>query len=254
MQNQMEKLNRSCAKTFIWNLLKMFRSALKFFVLSAALSLCSLASAQDCACNSSVPAVNHSSQSRTWGLRNCGRGVSQQKAAGLWASYCNADCSITAGGCNSCGAQECSGECRFGAKLHGRFQKASSRDQGCDSGCGHSCKLKQRLAGFGDKCNSQAGNCFGLPQQSNVYHNVECTANTECGCRSGCQIRHPFKSCKFSKHGLFDCSKERWGCTGASFEECIGIEYGTAGIQSNIEEILNESNLTDEAPSKTGVL
>lgn len=232
----------------------MFRPALKFFFLSAALSLSSLASAQDCACNSTGPAVNHSSQSRTWGLRNCGRGISQQKAAGLWASYCNADCSITVGGCNSCGAQECSGGCRFGAKLHGRFQKSSSCDQGCDNGCGHSCKLKQRFTGFGDKCNSQAGNCFGWPQQSNACHNAGCTATPDCDCKSGCKIRHLFKSCKFSQHGLFECSKERCGCSGAYFDECIGFEYGTADIQSCIGKILNESNSTDEAPGKPGAL
>jgi hypothetical protein len=228
----------------------MFRPAFKFFVLSAALSLSSFVSAQDCACNSSVPEVNQSNQSRTWGLRNCGRGVSQQKAAGLWAGYCNADCSITVGGCNSCGSQECSGGCRRGSKLHGLFQKSSSCDQGCDSDCGHTCKLKQRIAGFGDKCNSQDGHCFGWPPQSNDCQNAGGSDDADCGCESGCKIRHLFKSCKFSRHELFQCSKDRCGCSGAYFDECIGFEYGTAGMQSCIGPIMDEANPTDEAPGK----
>ena len=231
----------------------MFRPALKFVVLSVALALPSLLSAQDCACNSSAPAINHGSQARTWGLRNCGRGVSQQKAAGLWAGYCNADCSITVGGCDSCGAQDCSGGCRLGSKMHGRFHKTSACDQGCESGCGHTCKLKQRFAGLGDKCNNQAGHCFGWPQQSKACQHTGCGEDADCDCKSGCKLRHLFKSCKFSRQGMFDCSKERCGCSGAYFDECIGFEYGTPAIQSCVGNILNDTNSTDEAPGKPGV-
>jgi hypothetical protein len=75
----------------------MFPSVLKFFIASVALSFFCYASAQDCSCNDFAPAAKQANKSRTWGLRNFGHDVSQQKAAGLWAGYCNADCSITVG-------------------------------------------------------------------------------------------------------------------------------------------------------------
>ena len=231
----------------------MIRPALRFLVLTVALSLPSVVSAQDCACNSVTPTINHGSHSRTWGLRNCGRSVSQQKAAGLWAGYCSADCSITVGGCNACGAQDCSGGCRLGSKFHGLLHKPCGCDQGCDSGCGHTCKIKQRISGVGDKCNNHAGNCFGWPKQNNACQHNACPTVPDCGCKSSCKIRHLFNSCKFTRQGMFDCSKDRCGCSGAYFDECVGFEYGTAGMQSCVGRILDDSNSNDEAPGKPGV-
>jgi hypothetical protein len=185
----------------------MFPSVLKFFIATVALSFSCYASAQDCSCNDFAPAAKQANKSRTWGLRNFGHDVSQQKAAGLWAGYCNADCSITAGGEDEGGSQECSGGCRLGSKFHGLFQKSSGCNdcdsncyQGCDNGCGHTCKIKQRL----------------------------------------------------SRNGLFQRSKDQCGCSGAYFDECVGYEYGTAGMQSCIGPIMEDVTLSEEAPGKPG--
>lgn len=239
----------------------MFPSVLKFFIATVALSLTCYASAQDCSCNDFAPAAKQANKSRTWGLRNCGRDVSQQKAAGLWSGYCSADCSITVGGEDECGSQDCSGGCRSGSKFHGLFQKSSGCNdcesncsQGCDNGCGHTCKIKQRLSGSGKHRNHRDNDCFGWPQGSNDCQSSPCTENADCGCgcKSGCKIRHLFASCKFSRDGLFQRSKEQCGCSGAYFDECVGYEYGTAGMQSCIGPIMEDTTLSEEAPGKPG--
>ena len=92
-----------------------------------------------------------------------------------------------------------------------------------------------------------------LAGQNNACQHNPCPTVPDCGCKSSCKIRHLFNSCKFTRQGMFDCSKDRCGCSGAYFDECVGFEYGTAGMQSCVGRILDDSNSNDEAPGKPGV-
>ncbi|QEG21924.1 hypothetical protein [Mariniblastus fucicola] len=244
-----------------------------------ALVLSTNANAQDCGCGSNYSAVDfggyggYSSYGNVGatGLNNCGRAISNQQAASLWAGYCTETC-VTGkkrcglfSGCGKtggCGGGGCSQGC-FGYPTGGC---GSSFSGGCGtaSGLGGGCKLFSKLkagaggCGLSKGCGFGGGNSCGLGGFSGFGLNTGCGSACGGGCGSSCGLGGGF--------GLFDKLKSGGGCnlfsklkgkskcaaivsypvttvaidqcgcgnSGQYFNYAVGHEYGTAGIQSSV--------------------
>ena len=109
----------------------MFYQTMKLVIVAAALAVCGNVSAQGCAdCN-----VNAQTN-------NCGRGITQGEAAGLWAGYCQEDCGYygetsdcSGGYVDSCGGSGYADSCGCGCGAKGGLLSGlRSKQGGC--GCG----------------------------------------------------------------------------------------------------------------------
>ena len=102
----------------------MIYQTLKVAIVVAVLAVCGSVSAQPSG------GCGAPSEAQPYGFagRSCGRSITQQYAASLWAGYCNENCEYrggesTDGCCNSCGSRSCGGGCKLGGKLRGRMGK-----------------------------------------------------------------------------------------------------------------------------------
>lgn len=164
------------------------------------------------------------------GAENCGRNITQQQAEGLWGDYCHENCAYTSSGSGGGGCRLKGGGCGlkgggcghsgggFGGGYSSGFGGYSSvfggyGGGGCGGG-GHAvgggcgCKLKGLLGGGGGKL--KGGGC-------------------------GCKLKggHGGGWCKlFGGCKKFGHSAQQCGTSGAYFEEAVGYEYGTGGIES----------------------
>ncbi len=224
----------------------MINKTLTVAFLAAALVVCGTVAANENSGTAAVTAQANCTASNPIddAGRSCGRGITQQQAASLWAGYCQEDCEYKGGGCGHCGSRTCGGGCHHGGRLRGRFSAFGSKECGCDnacgeavtSGCGGGCEQQTRcgkLRGMfhGSGCQSDACGCgcdmgcFGYPTAGG------------CGCDDGCHSRGIFSGCGSRIHGLFHRSSARCGCNGAYFGESVGYEYGNAGMQSCVSGI-----------------
>ena len=151
------------------------------------------------------------------GAENCGRNITQQQAEGLWGDYCHENCAYTSSGSGGGGCRLKGGGCgHSGGGYSSGFGGYSSGfggygGGGCGGGCddcgggGHAvgggcgCKLKGLLGGGGGKLKGGHGGGW-------------------------CKL---FGGCKKFGHSAQQC-----GTSGAYFEEAVGYEYGTGGIES----------------------
>lgn len=123
---------------------------LTLFFAAVALSFTGTANAQHFGYDAGCGAV---------GGNNCGRIISTNEAAGLWAGYCHDDCTIDRGaGCGS------------GCGLFSRLKGGGRLGGGCNTGCGVGAG-GFGAGGFGYGGGCGAGTCFGYPS---------------CGCNQGC--------------------------------------------------------------------
>ncbi len=110
----------------------------------------------------------------SFGGANCGRGITNYEAAGLWANYCNEDCTVYQGGCSSGCNSGCNSGCGNNAAAYGYpaagndcgtsfvANDCGSLNQGFGDGCGGGClggKLKGLFSKFGN--GGGCGSCFG---------------------------------------------------------------------------------------------
>ena len=171
------------------------------------------------------------------GGQNCGRTMSQQHAEGLWADYCTENCAYPGGlgggclsKCRSCGPAGCD-QGSFGYPTGGINAKGGGcggKLGGCKlkglhgGGCG--CKLKGLHGGCGCKLKGLHGGC-GCKLKG--LH------GSGCGCGGKLKGLHGGCGCKlFGGCKKFGRSAEKCGTSGAYFNEAVGYEYGTSGMQS----------------------
>ena len=226
---------------------RMIYQSIKVVVVVATLAVCGNASAQDCVgCNQGGVTNYDYVGAFEADKHRCGRGITQARAAALWAGYCNENCDT--------GGRE--RRCRSGC-----FGKRHAADCGCETtvvnecdtcntgggGCG-GCKLGGRLrgklgggcgAGGGAACCNSGG--FGYPT---ACCDDPCASPAGCGGKIfGGRMghRHACGGC-----GLF--GRHRCGDSGAYFDEC-GCESGNAPMQSCVEgTIMNSVEPTADAP------
>ena len=155
------------------------------------------------------------------GAENCGRKITQQYAESLWAGYCTEGCAYQGGGSGGCLLGKCGGcglrgggcgcnKGSFGYPTGGCGLGGGGFSGGGGCGCGGKlgggcgCKLKGLHSGGGF-----GGGGFGKLK----------------GLHGGCCKL--FGGCK-----KFGQSAQECGTSGAYFEEAVGYEYGTSGMQS----------------------
>ena len=183
------------------------------------------------ACSFAVPAMGQhtgfiNSGYGLSGAENCGRKITQQYAESLWAGYCTEGCAYqgggNAGGCGlfgkcgggglSGGGGGCNNGC-FGYPTGGGGGKLG----GCTLGSRHGgggCKLKGLHSGGGGcGCKLKGLHSGGGFGKLKGLHGGGC-----------CKL---FGGCK-----KFGQSAQQCGTSGAYFEEAVGYEYGTSGMQS----------------------
>lgn len=183
------------------------------------------------------------------GGTNCGRVISQQDAAGLWGNYCNETCfdfrrqrnhrlfGGLGAGCGSClnsgfgypaGCGGCGdfGGCHGGTGCGGGLMQGGSIGHRHD--CGHQrhpflASLFQRHRGDGCGCH------HGCGLFSRLFHHHR---NRQQRLGQGRMFRY-FHGC--DAPSLFATSAANCGTNGAYFDEGVGYEYGTGGIQSSVQ-------------------
>ena len=176
---------------------------------------------------------------------NCGRRISQQQAEGIWGGYCTESCGFTASE-NTGYGKKCGSKCGLRNKLHGGHG-------GCGCG-GNSGSFNYPAGGCGcgggdgflGGCKAKGGH-GGCKSRQFGGHHGGCKAKGGHGCKSrklgghhgGCKAKggHGGKSwhgcCKlFGGCKKFGRSAQQCGTSGAYFEEAVGFEYGTGGMQS----------------------
>lgn len=235
----------------------MMYQTLKVALVVAALAVCGNVSAQDC--GSCGTGVASSGQSFGFAGHGCGRAMTQQQAASLWAGYCNENCDYDGGrcgGCRGCGSRSCCGGC-FGGKLRGGCGHrggncgcGQTTDCGCETvvddcgggggcGCGRRGRLRGKFGGCGCKsrggCDDGCGGCdaggFGYP--------ADCGCGCDDGAAGGCcgglfgkkgrrnSCDECSSGCGGRHQGLFSRCKRR----GSYFGECCddGMQSCVAG-------------------------
>ena len=203
---------------------------------------------------------------------NCGRRISQQQAEGIWGGYCTESCGFTpsgntgygkkcgskcglrnklhgghggcgcggnsgsfnypAGGCGCGGGGFHDGGCGCGGGgFHGGDDCGKPRHGcckllgGCKAKGGHGgCKSRQ-FGGHHGGCKAIGGH--GCKSRKLGGHHGGCKAKGGHGCKSRHGCCKLFGGCK-----KFGRSAQQCGTSGAYFEEAVGFEYGTSGIQS----------------------
>ncbi|MEM9941792.1 MAG: hypothetical protein AAF939_09390, partial [Planctomycetota bacterium] len=177
------------------------------------------------------------------------------------------------GGCRSAAvAAPCNSGCGAPVAVSGYSTIGSYSSVGSCGGCGgclsrlFSGKLRNGIfGGFGLGC--CGSNCFGYPGTNccgfgglGLGSRIGCGAGcgvaavdpcggNVAGC-GGCGNRHRIKGCIgglvkriFHRGGgcrLFGHSRCNVGCNSAYFDEMVGFEYGTAGMQSYVSGIANQ--------------
>ncbi|MFT5302616.1 MAG: hypothetical protein ACI87E_004175 [Mariniblastus sp.] len=225
----------------------MIFQTFKIAVLVAALATCGVATAQDCGGCESKAGMDYE-------VNNCGRRITQQSAASLWAGYCTETCDQGCGGyddgCgNGCGSSFGS----HGGRLRGLF--GGFGNSSCGGGClgsSHGGKLRGMFTGLGGgsgDCGGCDSGCFGYPQGGCGCDAGGCDAGgggflsgglLQGGCfsRSGQRGGGKLKGRKGSNRdclsGLFSRSRNQCGNSCAYFQESVGHEHGTDGMQSYV--------------------
>jgi len=204
---------------------------------------------------------------------NCGRGITNGQAASLWAGYCTESCGYTggAGGFAGGGYGAASyGVASYGGGDCG----AASYDIVSYGGGGHGCRLGQKLRNlFGGLCGRRSAGGFGGASvlSAGSYGSIgdDCFGypSSGCGCgggygggHGGCRLFSRFGGggfltrllggvggclCRGSQTAApsyavnyvpvtFQASANECGTSGSYFNEFVGPEYGTAGIQSAV--------------------
>lgn len=122
--------------------------------------------------------LNHT-MANCLGGSNCGRAITQYQAEGLWANYCNEDCTLNTGdncgsGCSSCG----SGGGLFGgrvAPMRGGSLFHHGRGDACSSSCGES----------DGGCSGHHGLLSRLRSSGGGQHHGFGSVGGDCGCGNG---------------------------------------------------------------------
>ena len=169
------------------------------------------------------------------GAENCGRKITQQHAESLWAGYCTEGCAYQGGEsgcgcglfgkCGGCGLSGGGGGCNsgcFGYPTGGGGGKLGGCTLGSRHGGGGGCKLKGLHSGGGGGGGKLGGGC-GCKLKS--LHSGGGFGKLK-GLHGGgcCKL---FGGCKKFGHSAQQC-----GTSGAYFEEAVGYEYGTSGMES----------------------
>ena len=276
----------------------MFIQTLRMAIILAALVIVAPASAQSYLFNQHTSAGIERG-SLTLPPANCGRGITQQQAEGLWGGYCTESCAYQhqgnpGGGCSLCGAKGGCG-CGSGGCNNGSFGYPTGGGGGCGGGSclggkGHGCKLRglhggghfgNGLFGAGAAGGCGSGSCGGkgcgckLHQlihggghfgagAAGGYGSGSC-GGKGCGCKlhqlihgggggfgagsgdscdsgscgggghcGSCKLKSLMSGCKLFGGGCckFKHSAQACGTNGAYFDEAVGYEYGTGGMQS----------------------
>jgi len=220
---------------------QMYIQTLRLAIVLAAFIIAVPASAQDCGCNQGG---SYGAYGAYGSQDNCGRGISQQQAEGLWAGYCNESCGYQGGGSNR-------GGCSLGSRLHGGVGCNSGGfgypsgggcggGKGCLGGKGCGCKLFGGRHGGGG-CGAGAVDSCGTGSCGGGCGTSSCDSGScgggSCGggsCGGGCKLKSLCSGCKLFGGGCckFKQSAQACGTNGAYFQEAVGYEYGTAGIES----------------------
>ncbi|MFK7766434.1 MAG: hypothetical protein AB8B55_04385 [Mariniblastus sp.] len=229
----------------------MFIQSLKVAFVVAAVSICGTVSAQDCGgCSSGSVmyggAINYASAGQTgFGDNSCGRAITQNQAASLWAGYCNESCDTGGGRLRGCGlgkriggcgvatapcnmvsdgcgfvdsgAGGCGlgGGCKLGGKLRGLFS-------GIGGGMGAGCGCDMGCFGYptGGGCGSAGG--FGGGLFSGLGGKLRGKFAGGCGCGGGCSLFSGNQGGKL--RGLFN-----GGCGGGCFGGKLRGLFGGCG-------------------------
>ena len=191
------------------------------------------------------------------GAENCGRNITQQQAEGLWGDYCHENCAYTSSGSGGGGCRLKGGGC--GLKGGGCGHSGGGFGGGYSSGFGG---YSSGFGGYGgggcggggcDDCGG-GGYSSGFGGYSSVfggYGGGGHAVGGGCGCKlkgllgggggklkgggCGCKLKggHGGGWCKlFGGCKKFGHSAQQCGTSGAYFEEAVGYEYGTGGIES----------------------
>ena len=205
------------------------------------------------------------------GAENCGRKITQQYAESLWAGYCTEGCAYQGGGSGGCLLGKCggcglrgggcgcnkgsfgypTGGCGLGGGCGGKLGgcKLGSRHGG-----GGGCKLKGLHSGGGGGCSGGGsyggGGCSDCDCGGGGFSGGGgCGGKLGGGC--GCKLKGLHSGGGFGGDGFgklkglhggccklfggckkFGQSAQECGTSGAYFEEAVGYEYGTSGMQS----------------------
>ena len=195
------------------------------------------------------------------GPQNCGRAITPYQAEGLWADYCTENCAYTGGNsgprlgkCSKCGLSKGNCSCNSGCNS-GRFGYPAGGGGCGGGGCGGKlggCKLGSRhgggccklkglhggggcsdcgggpagyVGGYGGGCSDCGGGSAGYA--GGLHGGGECGCGKLKGGHGGGGCCKLFGGCK-----KFGQSAQQCGTSGAYFEEAVGYEYGTSGMQS----------------------
>jgi hypothetical protein len=234
----------------------MISQTLRVAIVAAVIAIATPVVAQDCGCG-----VSSQYQYGGYGSagNNCGREITQQQALGLWDNYCSESCGYDGG--SSCGRSGCLSGC----KLRGKLRSRSGKLGGCgcggginrgfnypvnmggvgncgaytdiSSGCG--CRAGGKLRGLlaNKSCGGQCGNAGGGLLRG---ERSGCGKRNACGGGCGGKLKALLAKCKLFQGGCgsFGQSRQACGCNGSYFNEAVGYEYGTAGIQSCVGSTL----------------
>ena len=166
----------------------------------------------------------------------CGSGVASYDygsyGGGVGAGY--------AGGCDS---GTCDGGKGCGCKLHRALHGGGLH--GGHSGCG--CKLHRAIHGGNFGAGSAGGNGCGCKLHRAIHGGGSADSCDSGSCGTGCKLKSLFSSCKLFGGGCckFKHSAQACGTNGAYFDEAVGYEYGTSGMQSCVSCGCNGSSATD---------
>lgn len=221
----------------------MIYQTVKVVIVATTLAICGNVSAQDCnSCGQAVTSYGYGyANAEPDGLR-CGRGITQARAAALWAGYCNESCDTDrhrrcrtgcfsgkhfGGNCgctesvSDCGNADCSGGCGggcggglFKGKLHGRRGASAGC---CDQGC----------FGYPAATPCDTGGCGG--QLFGGHHGN----HDGCGTCAGCKLFGKCRNRCGSKGGFFHHGGNRGmqSCVSGCATDCCGgsVMMPTAG-------------------------
>ncbi len=211
----------------------MINNTLRVVVVVAAVCMCGDAMAQ-ISTNYAVPVAPNSYSGGSFSEGNCGRGITQSEAAGLWADYCTENCGMG----DRCGRRCGCGlfnHCGGGCGLFGKHSARRACDSGCETvceepvveccaqaaaGCGCLSGLKARLAARKNACDTGCETVCEEPVA------VDCCgeAAAGCGCLSGLKARLAAR--KNSCGGGAACGCDM-GCFG--YPSGCGCETGCSG-------------------------
>lgn len=221
------------------------------------------------------------------GASNCGREISNQGAAGLWAGYCNESCGVprqrgqlfsgrhgcrsgcgagggglgkfgypAGGGCGNVGCfgypSGC-GACGGGAGLGGfhkgcsLFGKLKGRHSGGSllaklKGIGGGCSLfnKSSSCGLGYGGGFGAGGGCGSSCGLGGFKGFGLLGKLKGG--SGCKLKgRRTQYAAIVSYPVTTVAVDQCGCgnSGQYFNYAVGAEYGTAGMQSGVSQVLS---------------